>query len=99
MEWIKNNEEWIKNLKVGDKVFQVEINKLIPTGSHKWKGVVVSIESNYIEVKSNREPIDWLEDLRVKMKKGSSNNFDSTYSTNFTKNYFAPDGMINIEKI
>jgi hypothetical protein len=97
--WIKNTDDWIKNLKVGDKVFQVERNKLIPTGFWKWKGVVTKIESNFIEVKYCREPVDWLEDLRVKMKKNSNSNIDSTYNDNWIKNYFAPDGTINIEQI
>ena len=90
--------EWIKNLSIGDKVWQLERHKLIHNGYHKWKGVVTIVETNYIEVKWYREPIDWLEDLRVRMKKGSSTNIDSTYSVNYTKNYFSPAGEINIEK-
>ena len=94
--WIKNEEEWIKNLKISDKVYQIEYHNKIPNGSHSWKGIVTLIESNYIEVKWTREPTDWLEDARREMKKGSSNNFDRTYFENWTKNYFDPNGKINI---
>ena len=65
-------------MKLNDEVWQIERHKLIPNGLHKWKGIVTKIETNYIEVKWNREPVDWLEDLRREMKKNSSNNFDST---------------------
>lgn len=90
--------EWIKFLNIGDTVWQIEMNKSIPNGFHKWKGKIVKIETGYIEVKWQREPTLFLEETRKEMKKGSSNNFDRTYFEQWTKNYFAPDGSINIEQ-
>ena len=93
------NNDWIKELKVGDSVWQIERHPKIPDGFHKCKGVVVKIEPNYIEVKWMREPTAYIEDLRREMKKNSVGNMDATYNFQFTKNYFSPDGSINIEKI
>ena len=90
--------DWIKELKIGDKVFQIERHKNIPNGFWKWKGFVMKIESNYIEVKYHREPVAWLEEARLEMKKKAQGNIDKTYDESWVKNYFAPDGTINIER-
>ena len=90
--------DWIKELKIGDMVFQVERHKIAPDGICKWKGIVTKIEKNYIEVKHHREPTAWLEDARSEMKRNASGNIDKTYDDTWTKNYFAPDGSININR-
>ena len=88
MEWVKNNEEWIKALNIGDKVLTLERN-------FKWASVVISIELNYIETKFMR---DYNNEELILLTKNLAPNH-RTFSTNFVKNYFGPDGSINIEKI
>ena len=92
MKWLKNNETWIKELKIGDEVINIERN-----GNRiwKWKAKVIAIESNYIETTYAR---DWKNEELLALCKNLAPNH-RTFSTQYVKNYFAPDGTINIEKI
>ena len=88
-------EEWISNLKIGDFVYYIENHPGIPGGKWKWKAEVVKIESNYIETVHQRERgLAWLEAVTLKL---ASNH--RTFSKTWNKNYFGPEGGINIEKL
>jgi hypothetical protein len=90
---MENN--WIKNLKVGDSVYTIDRHKNIPGGSWKWKSEITIIESSYIETVYRRERgLAWLEAAILKLAP-NHRTFEKTWS----KNYFAPDGSINIELI
>jgi hypothetical protein len=87
--------KWIKNLKVGDEVYTIERHKNLPNGSYKWKSKVIKIEPNYIETVYERDyKLEWLLDLCENL---ASNH--RTFDTQYVKNYFSPDGVINIEEI
>lgn len=90
MEWIK--PEWVKDLKVGDKVYSIERHPRLPNGSWKWESVIIKIESNYIETEYKRVEYDWL----IEMTKNLAPHH-RTFSKQTVKNYFGPDGSINIE--
>ena len=87
--------DWIKNLKIGDEVITIERNGLLPNGFYGWKSIVVKIETNYIETEYTRDRnLDWLNELVKKLSP-----IHRTFIKQTCKNYFAPDGTINIEKI
>ena len=87
--------DWIKELKVGDLVYTIERHKNCPNGLWKWESTVIAIDSGYIETKYSR-PMDlaWLNEL---VKQLAPNH--RTFDTQYIKNYFGPDGSINIERI
>lgn len=79
---------------VGDKVFQIERHLNIPNGEWKWEAVVTKIEKSYIETVSERDhTLEWLLELTNKLA-GNHRSFNKVW----TKNYYSPDGKINIEK-
>ena len=85
--------DWIKDLKVGDKVMEIEIHPSLPNGRYTWMGEVTIINSAFIEVKWSREyGQDWLNNLTA----GLGNNHH-TYAATWTKHYFHPDDKVNIE--
>lgn len=87
--------DWIKNLKVGDKVYTIERHANMPGGSYKWKSEITIIESSYIETMYRRERgLAWLEGACLKLSV-----IHRTFEKTWSKNYFAPDGTINIEPI
>lgn len=78
---------------VGDKVWQIENCRDFPNGTWKWEAIVVKAESNYIETEYCRDRnLLWLQEL---VKKLSPHH--RTYERTWEKNYFSPDGSINIE--
>ena len=82
-------------MKVGDEVYTIERNPNIPGGSWKWRSIIVKIESNYIETTYCRERgLDWLEAATLKL---SANH--RTFNKTWSKNYYGPDGSINVEKL
>lgn len=84
--------EWIKNLKVGDKVLTLERNVY---GVWKWESEVISTANNYIETLYRRdENNEMLTELVAKLAPNHR-----TYMRQWVKNYFGPDGSINIEEI
>lgn len=90
-EWPK--PEWVKDLKVGDDVFQVEKHPTMPNGEWHWKAKIIKIESNYIETEYCRDRnLEWLMVLTKKLAP-----HHRTYSPQFCKNYFSPNGEINLK--
>lgn len=91
--------EWISNLKVGDPVHQIEVGS--DGNIYKWKGKVFAIESNYIEVEYNRDfnNEDYLNLIQKLLKDGKLSVIHRTFERTWIKNYFSPDGTINIEEI
>lgn len=77
-------EGWIKNLKVGDKVLAVE--RWLET-VNKFEAVVSEIADGYIVTK-HRRPL-----------RGEWSHYIHVYNEITTKNYFSPDGEINIEQL
>jgi hypothetical protein len=96
MAWVKNTDEWIANLKVGDSVYTIERCKSYPDGVWKWESKVTGIsESSCIETVFERDyKLQWLLELTKDLAPNHR-----TYAKTWTKNYFAPDGTINIEQI
>ena len=89
--WIK--PEWVKNLKVGDTVWQVETHPNMPNGRWKWQATIINIADNYIETKFHRDPnLEWLKALVQRLAPNHR-----TYNTQCQKNYFDPLGNIAIE--
>lgn len=92
MSWT-DPPEWVKNLKIGDKVYQIERHPSIPNGKCNWSAIVIKIENNYIETEYSRDQnVEWLKILTLKL---ASNH--RTFGTNTQKNYFDNDGNTNIE--
>lgn len=83
--------EWIKNLKIGDKVITLELTR---KGTWKWDSIVTKIESSYIETTYTR---DWNNLELLELCKDLDNNH-RTFSEQIVKNYFGADGSINIER-
>jgi hypothetical protein len=95
MAWIKNTDEWISNLKVGDSVYTIERCKSYPDGVWKWVSKVTVVESNYIETVFERDyNLEWLREATKNLVP-----YHRTYQKTTIKNYFVPDGTINIEQI
>jgi len=91
----EDKEGWLNCLVVGDEVYTIERNWKIPGETWKWKSTIVALNKSYIETVYCRERgVPWLEkmvaDLTVNHR---------TYERTWVKNYFAPDGTINIQKI
>lgn len=82
---------WYKDLKIGDKVVTLEIT---PHKMWKWESVISKIEKGYIETKYVR---DWNDLELLELCKNLAPNH-RTFSEQTVKNYFGPDGSINIEK-
>jgi hypothetical protein len=86
---------WIRDLKVGDKVLTIEKGHNVPGIEPNSDGlcilesvsVIIKIETNYIETEF------------VRAYNSAWENFERAYSTNCSKNYFAPDGSINIRPL
>lgn len=86
--------EWLKELKIGDKIYQVERHPSMPNGKSLWKAEVTKIETNYIETVCERDnTLEWLLELTKKLA-----NNHRTFNKVWTKNYYGPDGSINVEK-
>ena len=86
--------DWIKELKIGDNVFQIERHPTMPNGEWKWNAIVTKIESNYIETTFERDRnLEWLQELVKKLSP-----IHRTYQRNWIKNYDGTDGTINIER-
>lgn len=80
--------EWIKDLKIGDKVLTIERH-------FKWVSEIITIESNYIETAYHRDRNnEEINELIIDLAKNHR-----SYSKLFVKNYFGIDGNINILEI
>lgn len=91
---LKELNAWIKDLKVGDKVYQVERSPKIPGGKWQWEAVVTKIDPAYIETAFERDSsLEWLQEIIESLAPNQR-----TYGKITMKNYYAPDGTINIEK-
>ena len=77
-------ENWIKNLVAGSKVLVIE---RWMNEVNKFEGEVAEVTNAYIETK-HRRPL-----------RGDWNHYFHVYDEIKTKNYFSPDGEINIEQI
>ena len=87
--------DWIKELKVGDLVYTIERHKNCPDGLWKWKSTIIAIDECYVETTYSRSwDLKWLNDLANNLAPNHR-----TFDTQYIKNYFGPDGSINIEKI
>jgi hypothetical protein len=84
--------KWIENLKIGDKVIQLE-----RSGKRvwKWEATVLYTSSVYVETSVVRDIYN--AELAELVKRLSP--IHRTYEKTFTKNYFAPDGTINLEPL
>lgn len=83
--------DWIKDLKVGDSIFQIEKHKDITNGFCLWNAVITKIEPNFIETSWTR---DWNQEWLINLCKKLAPNH-RTFSPQTTKNYFN-NGNINI---
>ncbi len=83
----------ILNVCIGDSVLTIERHPNYPNGIWKWESRVVAVENNYIETTYERpRDLDWLKEL-VKNLDPLHRTFERTW----IKNYYAPDGTINVE--
>jgi hypothetical protein len=79
-------------MNVNDKVLSIErFGDLI----FKWESTVIAIESNYIETTYVR---DYRNEILMELCKKLAPNH-RTFSKQYVRNYYAPDGSINIEEI
>lgn len=84
-----NETNWVKNLKVGDKVLTIE-------REFKWESTIVSLNDGYVETTyfrdhKNKELLEMCKNLIGNHR---------TFTQQWVKNYFSPvDGSINIEEI
>ncbi len=64
--WIRNTDEWISKLKIGDIVYTIELCKAYPNDKWMWESKVTKIESNYIETTFERDrDLEWLKELKI----------------------------------
>ena len=92
--WVEKTEPWIKALKIGDKVITLEIGVNVPGIEPNEEGfcvlenvsTVIGICDAYIET-------TWVREFNP-----AWSNFERAYKPQFCKNYFGPDGTINIKE-
>ncbi len=80
-------------MNVGDKVLTVERSHKYPNGFYLWPSIITAVTSSYIETKYRRTQEIWL--LKSLDEKESYHTFDEIT----VRNYFAPNGKINIVDI
>lgn len=87
------DSDFIRNLRPGDIVYQIERNGHIPGGSYRWKGKVLEVTDIYVYVEYSRDwSLDWLIELCKDLLPSHR-----TYAMMYERNYFGPNGDINIE--
>lgn len=89
-------QDWIKNLKIGDDVLQVERHPNITNRVWRWKAKVYRIEPNFIETEFFRDSgEEWLVEQTKRLAV-----YHRTFITVWQKNYFdLKDGTIDLENV